>query len=94
MSDIRILPSLVSHNIKNETEVIVRSELEKRIQKTKLMIDNGSPDEERLKGWRMLPTICCQSHSAIRRIRINTLSIFVSLSVNACPRGSRFARGA
>lgn len=49
MSDIRTLPSLVSNSVKNETQVKVKSELEKRIEKVKSMIDNGSPDEERLK---------------------------------------------
>lgn len=38
---------------------MVKTELERRIQKLKVMIDNGSTDEDGLKGSK-LSSDCCQ----------------------------------
>lgn len=59
--DIRLLPSLVPEEIRNETAKVIEPELQGRIDKLKDLIDAGIIDMESSNGIHFL----YQSHSVL-----------------------------
>jgi len=48
--DIRLLPSLVPENVRNDTALAIKSELETRITRLKEMIDAGVIEQSKSNG--------------------------------------------